>query len=269
MGAQDPQVPRQLLQRAACCRPTAWHHADRKRSGVLIIGSRCVVCIDFVHAHADESTLPEGIPRDYEVNFGLAPPATYIFSHTAPEQLSAAAAATAVANGGAAAAARHEGRVVSKGEIRPKGLDEDYRSLVRERYEKADMKTRQVGIVEDEELLKKPSLNHFGTQQAEKKAKEMRGEKLALAASKRARHVPLSKKELRDKVLELFGQQAYWGKPQLVAAMAIGPKQEGLKACLDEVCVKITQRGPHYNDYQLKPELSGRASATSKARAEL
>ena len=85
-----------------------------------------------------------------------------------------------------------------------------------------------------------------------------------LASSKRQRHVSLSRTELREKVLDLFGQKAYWAKIDL--EYAIGTK-DGLKVCLDEVCVKVTKRGENYGDYELKPELSGRA--TSKARADL
>jgi hypothetical protein len=217
----------------------------------------------------DGATLPEGIPCDYEVNFGLAPPATYIFSHSAAEppkrssSSTAPAASASACTGGAAAGARLEGRVVAKGEIRPKGLDEDYHSLVRERFEKAQEK-KQIDIVGDDEVLKKPALNHHGTQREEKRAKEERGEQRALASSKRQRHVSLSRTELREKVLDLFGQKAYWAKIDL--EYAIGTK-DGLKVCLDEVCVKVTKRGENYGDYELKPELSGRA--TSKARADL
>ena len=96
----------------------------------------------------DGATLPEGVPRDYEVNFGLAPPATYIFSHSAaaepPQRSSSSTAPAASAStGGAVSGARLEGRVVAKGEIRPKGGDEDYHNLVRERFAKAQ-ETRQI-----------------------------------------------------------------------------------------------------------------------------
>ena len=217
----------------------------------------------------DGATLPEGVPRDYEVNFGLAPPATYIFSHSAaaepPQRSSSSTAPAASAStGGAVSGARLEGRVVAKGEIRPKGGDEDYHNLVRERFAKAQ-ETRQIEPVEYDEVFKKPALNHHGTQREEKRAKEERGEQRALASSKRQRHtVSLSRTELREKVLDLFGQKAYWAKIDLEDA--IGTK-DGLKVCLDEVCVKVTKRGLNYGDYELKPELSGRA--TNKARADL
>ena len=217
----------------------------------------------------DGATLPEGVPRDYEVNFGLAPPATYIFSHSAaaepPQRSSSSTAPAASAStGGAVAGARLEGRVVAKGEIRPRGGDEDYHNLVRERFAKAQ-ETRQIEPVEYDEVFKKPALNHHGTQREEKRAKEERGEQRALASSKRQRHtVSLSRTELREKVLDLFGQKAYWAKIDLEDA--IGTK-DGLKVCLDEVCVKVTKRGLNYGDYELKPELSGRA--TNKARADL
>jgi len=212
----------------------------------------------------DAASLPEGMPRDYQVSFSTPPPATYVLSH--PATAEQAVTQQQGAGKGLATSAQHEGRVIAKGEIRPSGGvdDDDYRSLMRERFEKADTKARQVGIVEDDSQLKRTALSHKDTQRDERRALKKRGEQRELQASKRPKHVTLSKKELRDRVVELFGQKAYWQKPELVKELG---NAEGLKSCLDELCIKITQRGPHYGDFELKPELSGRA-ASSKAKSD-
>ena len=80
---------------------------------------------------------------------------------------------------------------------------------------------------------------------------------MSTASTKRKRHPALSKKELRDKVLDLFGSQAYWDKNELSRELG---NADGLMKCLDEICIRITKKGLHFGKYELKPELSGRTS---------
>jgi len=211
----------------------------------------------------DSGALLEGIPREYEMNFSAPPPATYLLSHEEEQHaLPGSSKSSAVVT----TSSQLVGRVIGKGELRPLGLGDDYRGLVRERLELADKKARAVGLIDDDEVLKKPALSHKDTQRDEKRAKEKRGLQRELASTKRAKNASFTKKELKERVLELFGQQEYWGKPQLIAQIG---SSEGVAKMLEELCVKIKQKGPHYSDFQLKPELSGRVAAgSSKARLE-
>mmetsp|Transcript_23256 Transcript_23256/g.59294 ORF Transcript_23256/g.59294 Transcript_23256/m.59294 type:complete len:277 (-) Transcript_23256:551-1381(-) len=202
------------------------------------------------------SKIPEGMPREYELNFSATPPATYVFSHGLED---GAAAASQVGAAAAVKDLQHEGRVVAKGEIRPSAINDDYKSLVRERFLRADEKSAQMAIIADDSQVDRQALDHNKVKRDERLAKQKRGEKRELASNKRARSAPLSKQELREKVLQLFATQEYWGKPQLQAAIG---SSEGLGACLTELCVKILKRGPNYGDYELKPELSGKAGAS-------
>ena len=108
-----------------------------------------------------------------------------------------------------------------------------------------------MGIIDDDRHLKFDRLNHRQVQKDELADRNKRRQNRQHASQKR-RRVVLSGRELKDKVMELFGKQAYWPRNDLLAEVG---NADGLSACLNDICVKVTKKGPHCGDFQLKPAL--------------
>lgn len=184
------------------------------------------------------AVVPEGFPREYEMHFSAPPPATYVMSR--PED----AESTAVPN--------MVGRVVAKGEIRPTKLTAEYRSLLKDRGDQASLlkERRSMGIVSDDREIRKQRLDHSAMVRQEREDRKNRLEKRDTSTKKRQR-VALSGKELKERVMELFGKQSFWSRRDLITE--VGNQQE-LTRVLDNICVKVTTRGAHYGDFQLKEQ---------------
>jgi hypothetical protein len=178
-----------------------------------------------------EANLPEGLPREYEMKFNAPPPATYIFS-----------------SGASGAPPAHKGRAEARGEIRPKELDATYRNLLRERGERAGIR-KQLETIEDDKDIKRTKLGHRDKLREEKLDRAKKLERREQNASKRSKP-QLSARELKDALKELYTKQAYWTRRELVAELG---NERILGAALEELCDKVTKRGNHYGDYELKP----------------
>lgn len=199
------------------------------------------------------AVLPEGVPTDYELRFTTPPAATYIMSRA---KSSDPAKPTAEA-------ARHEGRVTAKGEIRMSALTSEYRSLVKERRENAEDGRARSGTIQDDSEIRKTQLNHRQTQQDEKADKLRKLERREQSSQNKRTKIVLSAREMQDRLMELFGEKPYWSKRDLEYKVG----RDGLTKALDELCVKITKKGPNCMDFQLKPELRVGLPSSSAARS--
>lgn len=180
-----------------------------------------------------EATLPEGLPREYEMRFNARPPATYILS-----------------SGASGAPPKHKGRAEERGEIRPRELNATYRNLLRERGERAGIRA-EVQTIEDDKQFKHAKLGHREQQKDEKAAREKKVAQRATNAQKRQKPV-LSANELQDELLALYTQQSHWTRRDLVARLG---NEKALGAVLEKCCDKVTKRGPTFGDYVLKANL--------------
>ena len=190
---------------------------------------------------------PPGLPREYEMSFTASPPATYVISQ--PDD----------STGSSRDGPQHEGRAEAKGEIKPRDSSE-YRTLLKERTDKAG-KRREVAITEDDTGINralKGELGHRQHLEEEKAQKNKRQQRLQVASSKRAR-VSLSSREVKEMVMQLFSEQRYWSRGALVQRTG---NPDALGKVLDEICDKVTKKGPQYNDYELKHHLAGMAKAS-------
>jgi hypothetical protein len=95
----------------------------------------------------------------------------------------------------------------------------------------------------------------------EKRAGARKAEQRERNALKRQRP-QLSARELKDGLKACFARQPYWSRRDLVAELG---NAESLSACLDELCVKVTKKGAHYGDFQLKEHLRTGLSAAAGA----
>ena len=179
----------------------------------------------------------DGLPREYEMRFLAPPPATYVISR--PEDSDQAVP-------------KHEGRVEAKGEIRPKELGKEYRGLLKERGDavSALKERRSMGTISDDRDIRRPALDHRRVEQDERADRSKRQQRREQSSNKRAR-LALSGRELKEKVMELFGRQSYWSRRDLVNEVGNG---QALGKCLGDLCIKVTKKGTHYGDFQLKPE---------------
>ena len=75
-------------------------------------------------------------------------------------------------------------------------------------------------------------------------------EKREHASAKRAK-TALSARELKDRVRKLFTQQNFWSRRDIVAEVG---NANTVGAALEELCVRVTQKGLHYGEYTLKQE---------------
>lgn len=182
-----------------------------------------------------EEGLPSGMPQEFEVRFNSPPPATYVFSEKdgslgAPDPL-------------------HHGRVIARGEIKPKELTKEYRERIRERKETSEVRAA-VGVIEDDHGLHHTKLDHQEAVKAVGVKKEVKQQRRELNAKKRARP-ELSKGELKDQIKRLFATQRYWSRRDLKDELG---NENKLASCLEEVCDKVTsRRSVHFGDYELKP----------------
>jgi len=178
--------------------------------------------------------VPDGMPLEYTLNFSNdPPPATYIFRR---------------AQQGVPAPA-HEGRVEQRGEIRPREMSAAYRNLLKERGDRAGIR-KTVETIQDDKELKRAKLNHRQVQMEEKAGKERKMVQREQNAKRRTKP-QLSARELKDALLPLFARQRYWSRRDLLGE--VGSVNEAtLAACLEERCERVTARGTHYGDYQLK-----------------
>ena len=199
-------------------------------------------------------TLPDSmdpkLPREYELRFGAPPPATYILSRGAD-------------GGQATALPAHEGRVEARGDLKPKGMDEKYRQLIKDRREVFEAPKRQLEALPDDKDIKRTALNTMKMREAEKGARDAKIERRMNNAHKRTKP-QLSHGQMKEKLKELFATQTHWRRTDL--AGLLGHNNQGvLGACLDELCDKVTQKGAHYGDHKLKAYMS--SGLTSKPGA--
>jgi len=102
--------------------------------------------------------------------------------------------------------------------------------------------------------LRHEPLNHSGKRQEENEARQKRkDEQRSKSALKRTR-ADLSSDELKKLIKGCFARQHYWARRDLVAELG-NPGAKLLSDGLDELCVKVTKRGNHYGDYQLREHL--------------
>jgi len=193
----------------------------------------------------DELT-PEGMPNEFEMHFSAsAGPPTYILSR----------------DGSGAGTPAHEGRVEAKGDLRPKMLTGDYRALLKERAERADQPLRTMGIIADDSELKRKKLGHRQVLDDERAAKVQKVERRERNTAKKARMEVLSAREMKERLKALFSRQTYWSRIDLLREVG---NDKVLKDCLEDMCVKETKKGPHYNDYSLRPSLRTGLPAASR-----
>ena len=182
-------------------------------------------------------SVADSLPREYEMRFSASPPASYVISRSKDANQ---------------AVPKHEGRVEAKGEIRPRELGKEYRGLLKERGDavSALKERRSMGTITDDRDIRRPGLDHRRVEQEERADRYKRQQRREQSSKKRVR-LALSGGELKDKVMDLFGRQNYWSRPDLIHEVGNG---QALGKCLDDLCMKVTKKGPHYGDFQLKPE---------------
>lgn len=187
---------------------------------------------------------PEGMPSEFEMHCNAAGPPMYVLSRS---------------DGGGNPA--HEGRVEAKGELRPKRLTADYRALLKERAQRADQPLRTMGIIADDSELKRKKLGHRQILDDERAARVQKVERRERNTAKKARMEVLSAREMKERLKALFSRQTYWSRVDLMREVG---NEKVLKECLEELCVKETKKGPHYNDYSLRPSLRTGLPAPSR-----
>ena len=97
----------------------------------------------------------------------------------------------------------------------------------------------------------------------ERTRRTCKGHPLTLRWPPPSARTALSARELKDKVRHLFGQRAYWTRAELVAQVGNAGM---IGATLEELCVRITQKGLHYGEYTLKPEFKDIVAAIAEAK---
>lgn len=105
--------------------------------------------------------------------------------------------------------------------------------------------------IEDDKALKRERLNHRQVQQDERQGRIKRVAQREQTAAKKARP-QLSARELKERLKELLTQRTYWSRRELVAELG---NAGSMGALLEELCDKVTKKGPRYGDYSLKQAL--------------
>jgi hypothetical protein len=179
------------------------------------------------------STMPEGKPREFDMRFSAAPPATYLLSHETEGSTPPV----------------HHGRFDARGEIRPTSLSAEYRGILETRRAAAAPQ-RTMATIEDDKLLKQEKLGHTRVQREERLDKDRKIARREHNAAKKDK-VQLTSSQIKERLKELFVKVSHWTRRDMVAE--IGNERE-LSAVLEELCDKITKRGPLYGEYVLKAE---------------
>lgn len=151
------------------------------------------------------------------------------------------------------AAPRLEGRVHHRGELRPREVSGEYRSLIKEREDRANAPRRTMGIVDDEQsLLKKQKLSHRQMRADEAAAKAKKAAQRQKNSQSKAAQPELSSRELKEALKGCFARQPFWSRHDLVRELG---NENALGKGLEELCVRVTAKGTqHYGDYRLKDE---------------
>jgi len=200
---------------------------------------------------ADEGR-PESVPRDYEFRFSVPPPGMYLTSRGASD--------TSLVD-----EPRHEGRVASRGELKPREMGAAYRSLLKQRGQKASIPARVMGIIEDDKAVKHERQHLKQVREAERASLQRKREiKEANKSSKRARP-ELSISELKAEIIKLFRTKAYWSRQELIAQLGhAGIMNEALKECTE----KDTSPGVHKGDFRILEKFRTNIPAASSSGAE-
>ena len=197
-----------------------------------------------------EEGRPETMPREYEFRFSAPPPATYVVSRSdGPKD-------------NMVSGAKHEGRVGARCELRPHEMSSEYRQLLKERGDRADVPRRAMGIVVDDKALKRERLNHMVVRAQERAGREKKAAARERNSQLKRSRPQLSTRELKDALKACFARQSHWSRRDLVSELG---NADALGSCLEALCVKITKKGNHYGDYALKDSLRAAAPPPSGA----
>ena len=190
---------------------------------------------------ADSAKLPQDVPRELSVT--LSAPAAPMHVVSEPKETS---------KGGAW---RMEGKIVHKGEAKPKALTQEYKNMVARRVEKANEK-REVQTF-DESAAGGPPFRQgrLSESKADREDKKMRA--VMKRQKTEAKPVPLTEEQIRDALFDEFARKQFASRFELMqSSRLIGQKQQSVNAVLSAICEHV-KVGPNKGDFQLKPEFRG------------
>ncbi|KAL1529981.1 hypothetical protein AB1Y20_000908 [Prymnesium parvum] len=186
---------------------------------------------------SESSSFPRDMPRTFNVTRDAPPGAMYVLSEP---------------NDKAKGGAWHvEGSVEYKGEVRPKQLSKEYKSIVSRRVQTANAK-REIEVIQDDDEL-----------QDDLSVKQTKQQKAEQSAAKRQRRdeeekpAVLSDADIRDAIFAEFAEQPFLRRTELMQSARLrGQTLVRVNKVLQVLCEHIV-KGPNKGHFQLKAEYGG------------